>query len=164
MERSKLKLAVIFLLAVLNLVLLGCVIVQHQQARSYEKLTQDQILVYLASNGITADGSSIPWQTSLTTQPEDLADQLLEGEELPDQGLPANCEVQPSRAPATLLMDFVRGLSDLGKNCTEIRSIQEGYQYSGEGDRAVLTPVWEIETDSGTFRLDCAGGVLTAMN
>lgn len=39
--------------------------------------------------------------------------------------------------------------------------IQEGYWYSGEEDRAVLTPMWEIETDQGTFLLDCAQGLLT---
>lgn len=161
MERSKLKLTVIFLLAVLNLVLLGCMVVGQHQARSYEKLTQDQILQYLENNGITANRGAIPWQTSLSAQPEDLARQLLPGQTLPDQGLPANCEVQPARAPATLLMDFVQGLDRLGKTCTQLTAVREGYLYSGEGDRAVLTPVWELETDSGTFRLDCASGTLT---
>ena len=42
-----------------------------------------------------------------------------------------------------------------------IHGIQEGYWYSGEEDRAVLTPMWEIETDQGTFLLDCAQGLLT---
>ena len=164
MERSKLKLTVIFLLAVLNLVLLGCVIFQHQQARSYDQLAQNQILIYLENNGIAARPEIIPWETALTTRPEDLASQLLEGEEIPDQGLPANCEVQPARETATLLMDFVRGLEDLDRTCTELRAIHEGYQYSGEGDRAVLTPTWEMETDRGTFRLDCADGILTPEN
>lgn len=57
-------------------------------------------------------------------------------------------------------MDFVRGLSELGQTCEMIHGIQEGYWYSGE-DRAVLTPMWEIETDQGTFLLDCAQGLLT---
>ena len=48
--------------------------------------------------------------------------------------------VQPAREPATLLMDFVRGLSELGQTCETIHGIQEGYWYSGEEDRAVLTP------------------------
>lgn len=164
MERSKLKLTVIFLLAVLNLVLLGCVLVQYHQARSYEKMTQTQILAYLENNGITARRETIPWQTALTTQPEDLADQLLEGEELPAQGLPASCEIQPARETATLLMDFVRGLDELDRTCTELRSIAEGYHYSGEGDRAVLTPMWMLETDNGCFQLDCADGDLTQVN
>ena len=41
-------------------------------------------------------------------------------------------------------MDFVRGLSELGQTCEMIHGIQEGYWYSGEEDRAVLTPMWEI--------------------
>ena len=92
---------------------------------------------------------------------EDLADQILPDSEWPAQGLPDNCEVQPAREPATLLMDFVRGLSELGQTCEMIHGIQEGYWYSGEEDRAVLTPMWEIETDQGTFLLDCAQGLLT---
>lgn len=164
MERSKLKLTVIFLLAVLNLVLVGIVAFQHHQAQSYEQITQNQILVYLANNGIAAKGESIPWQTALTTQPEELVDQLLAGEDIPAQGLPANCEIQPARETATLLMDFVRGLQYLEQTCTALYSIREGYQYSGEEDRAVLTPIWEMETDTGTFRLDCADGVLTKVN
>ncbi len=55
-------------------------------------------------------------------------------------------------------MDFVRALSELGQTCETIHGIQEGYWYSGEEDRAVLTPMWEIETDQGTFLLDCAQG------
>lgn len=48
-------------------------------------------------------------------------------------------------------MDFVRGLSELGQTCETIHGIQRGYWYSGEEDRAVLTPMWEIETDRGPF-------------
>ena len=44
-----------------------------------------------------------------------------------------------------------------------IQSIEEGYRYSGEGDRAVLTPMWALTTDQGTFLLDCASGALTPM-
>ena len=133
MERSKLKLTVIFLLTVLDLFLLGSVLMQCHQSRAYAR----------------------------TTRREDLADQILPDSEWPAQGLPDNCEVQPAREPATLLMDFVRGLSELGQTCEMIHGIQEGYWYSGEEDRAVLTPMWEIETDQGTFLLDCAQGLLT---
>ena len=104
---------------------------------------------------------TIPWESGLSARREDLADQILPDSEWPAQGLPDNCEVQPAREPATLLMDFVRGLSELGQTCEMIHGIQEGYGYSGEEDRAVLTPMWEIETDQGTFLLDCAQGLLT---
>ena len=146
MERSKLKLTVIFLLTVLDLFLLGSVLMQCHQSRDYARTTQTQILVYLERNGIEVQQETIPWESGLSARREDLAD---------------NCEVQPAREPATLLMDFVRGLSELGQTCEMIHGIQEGYWYSGEEDRAVLTPMWEIETDQGTFLLDCAQGLLT---
>ena len=47
MERSKLKLTVIFLLVVLNLFLLGSVVLQHHQTQAYEATTRQQILLYL---------------------------------------------------------------------------------------------------------------------
>ena len=52
MERSKLKLTVIFLLTVLDLFLLGSVLMQCHQSRDYARTTQTQILVYLERNGI----------------------------------------------------------------------------------------------------------------
>ena len=160
MERSKLKLTVIFLLAVLNLFLLGNVFLQHHQARSYENTTREQVLVYLQRSGVTVDRDTVPWQSALSQQPEEAVSQLLPDQSLPAEGLPTHCEIQPSRGAATLLMDFVGGLTELGETCTRIEAIQEGYQYSGEGDRAVLTPMWELSTDNGTFRLDCAQGTL----
>lgn len=42
MERSKLKLTVIFLLVVLNLFLLGSVVLQHHQTQAYEATTRQQ--------------------------------------------------------------------------------------------------------------------------
>lgn len=161
MERSKLKLTVIFLLAVLNLFLLGNVFLQYHQSRSYENTTREQMLVYLQNRGIQVDRDTVPWQSTLDTETAEAAGQLLPDQSLPAEGLPAHCEIQPARDAATLLMDFVRGLADLGASCTRIETIREGYLYSGEGERAVLTPVWELATDGGTFRLDCAQGTLT---
>ena len=161
MERSKLKLTVIFLLAVLNLFLLGNVFLQYHQARSYENTTREQVLIYLQNSGIAVDRETVPWQSGLDTELEKVSGQLLPDQSLPEEGMPAHCEIQPARDAATLLMDFVRGLPDLGASCSQITAIREGYLYSGEGERAVLTPVWELETDGGTFRLDCAQGTLT---
>lgn len=94
-----------------------------------------------SANGIEVQPGDHPWESGLSARREDLADQILPDSEWPAQGLPDNCEVQPAREPATLLMDFVRGLSELGQTCETIHGIQEGYWYSGEEDRAVLTPV-----------------------
>lgn len=60
-------------------------------------------------------------------------------------------------------MYVVQGLPALGVETVTIQSIEEGYRYSGEGDRAVLTPMWALTTDQGTFLLDCASGALTPM-
>lgn len=148
MERSKLKLTVIFLLVVLNLFLLGSVVLQHHQTQAYEATTRQQILLYLENHNVSVAEEVVPWETALSTQAEDL---------------PANCEIQPARAAATLLMYVVQGLPALGVETVTIQSIEEGYRYSGEGDRAVLTPMWALTTDQGTFLLDCASGALTPM-
>lgn len=42
MERTRLKLAVIFLLAALNVVLLGYVLLQAKQSKDYEDLTRSR--------------------------------------------------------------------------------------------------------------------------
>ena len=148
MERSKLKLTVIFLLVVLNLFLLGSVVLQHHQTQAYEATTRQQILLYLENHNVSVAEAVVPWETALSTQAEDLTGQLL---------------IQPARAAATLLMYVVQGLPALGVETVTIQSIEEGYRYSGEGDRAVLTPMWALTTDQGTFLLDCASGALTPM-
>lgn len=161
MERSKLKLTVIFLLAVLNLFLLGSVLLQHHQSQVYADTTREQALLYLQRSGVTVQEETIPWQSTLSTQLEEAAGQLLPGQDVPQQGLPAHCEIQPARETATLLVDFVRGLETLERSCAQLQQIREGYLYNGQGERAVLTPVWEMVTDNGTFLLDCAEGVLS---
>ena len=52
MERTKLKLAVIILLAALNLCLLGVVVSQNRQTQRYEELGREQALLYLENRGI----------------------------------------------------------------------------------------------------------------
>lgn len=99
MERSKLKLTVIFLLTVLDLFLLGSVLMQCHQSRDYARTTQTQILVYLERNGIEVQQETIPWESGLSARREDLADQILPDSEWPAQGLPDNCEVQPPGSP-----------------------------------------------------------------
>ena len=59
MERTRLKLAVIFLLAALNVVLLGYVLLQAQQSKDYEDLTRQQIMTYLTDHGIAVSETRI---------------------------------------------------------------------------------------------------------
>ena len=156
MERSKLKLAVILLLALLNAVLLGMMVQQDRESRLYAETGRTQALVWLKNNGITVQEETIPWESRLAAQGRKLEEQVLTG--LPQGGVPEDCTIQSSRTPESLLRDFVVGLRALGASCGRIETVTEGYVYDEEGHR--LTPVWQIVTDRGTFRLDGASGVL----
>ena len=160
MERSRVKLTVIFLLIVLDLCLLGILLYQNHNTLAYEQLTRDQALLYLENHGIRTDESVIPWETGLEVPVKKLPEYVLPETPLPETGLGENYEVRTMRRPETLTADFVRGVRQLGVRCTEIKAITEGYAFAAQTDRAVLTPVWVVETDGGTFYLDCSDGTL----
>ena len=160
MERSRVKLTVIFLLIVLDLCLLGVVLYQNHNARAYEQLTRDQALLYLENHGIRADESVIPWESSLEIPVKKLPEHILPETPLPETGLGESYEVRSMRRPETLTADFVKGAEQLRARCTEITAVTEGYAYAALADRAVLTPMWVVETDGGTFYLDCSDGTL----
>lgn len=166
MERARLKLAVIFLLAALNIVLLGYVLLQAHQTREYEALTHQQVLTYLNNHGIAISEASIPWKIDgkkIDGKKIDLDTEgaALSGDPIPEGGLPDNCEVETSRDAVTLLMDFARGLSDTGASGVQVESIQTGYRYTDQGDRGLITPLWLLKTDAQTYCLNCATGELT---
>jgi len=156
MERAKLKFTVIILLAVLNVILLGLVITQRNQAQVYEEAGRTQALEYLAQNGISAREETIPWESSLSDSRGDPDRQ----EMITDLAETDTWEIQAMRQPETLLVDFVAGLSELGVKCTRIASVTEGYVHVVREDRTIFTPVWTIVTDNGSYRLDCATGAL----
>lgn len=63
---------------------------------------------------------------------------------------------------ATALMRLYNGLNDMGDVYNTIRNIAPAYVLSAEGAGSMrLTPVWQVETDTGTYRLDTLTGVLT---
>lgn len=156
MERAKLKFTVIILLAVLNVILLGLVITQRNQARVYEEAGRIQALEYLAQNGISVQEDTIPWESTQSDSRVDPARQ----EMISELSETDTWEIQAMRQPETLLVDFVAGLSELGVKCTRIASVTEGYVHVVREDRTIFTPVWTIVTDNGSYRLDCASGVL----
>ena len=160
MERAKLKLAVIFLLAVLDLCLLGIVVWQNHSAKSYETASREQAMLYLENHGVRAEKGTIPWETALDVPVKKLPEHILPETPLPETGLGETFEVQAMRQPETLLADFVRETDRLGVKCTELRSVTEGYACAAQGDRVILTPMWVVETDAGSFYLDCAEGTL----
>lgn len=160
MERSRLKLTVIFLLIVLDLCLLGIVAYQNHSARVYAQYTRDQALLYLENHGIAAEEETIPWETGLEASAKKLSDHILPDTPLPETGLGESYEVRTMRRPETLVADFVRGLDQISAHCTRLDAVTEGYAFTAQADRAVLTPVWVLETDGGTFYLDCFDGTL----
>lgn len=63
---------------------------------------------------------------------------------------------------ATALMRLYNGLNDMGDVYNAIRSIEPAYLLGTEGAGVVrLTPVWQVETDTGTYRLDTLTGMLS---
>ena len=74
---------------------------------------------------------------------------------------------QPVRAQgapittATALMRLYNGLNDLGDVYSTIQSITPAYLIStGGGGTTLLTPVWQVETDTGRYCLDVITGAL----
>jgi hypothetical protein len=164
MERRKLKLAVIALLGVLNLCLLGVVVSQSYQAHVYQRTARTQAVSFVTGRGITLRESQVPWESALSTQSDQLAAQVLDQSTIPAQGLAENCELETAGQPETLLVDLALGLEDLGATPAVVTAITEGYGYTSQGDRGVLTPQWQVATDQGTYLLDCATGTVTQSN
>lgn len=145
MERRKLKLTVILILAILDAVLLALVLVQDRQSAVYEETGRTQAVRYLAQNGLTVAEDAVPWESALT----------------PPKSDGVSWEIQTARSAETLLVDLVRGLDDLDPRPTEIRSIAEEWTEIRQAGRGVLTPTWVLETDAGLLTLDCATGAVS---
>ncbi len=63
---------------------------------------------------------------------------------------------------ATALMRLYNGLNDLGDVYSSIQSITPAYFVSaGSGGTMRLIPVWQVETDTGHYRLDTLTGELS---
>ncbi len=161
MERTRLKLAVIFLLAALNVVLLGYVLLQAQQSKDYEDLTRRQIDDLSDDHGIAALRNIIPWDDGLAGDRSGGGEQQHGGRSPPGGGSAGKLRGgdRPERRDAP--HGACRGLSDLGVSAATIQSIETGYRYAGEGDRGVLTPMWKLETSGQSYYLNCATGEVT---
>lgn len=161
MERSKLKWVVIFILTLLNCCLLLAVGIHNWESNQYESIVRSQAVVYLKNHGISTDEAFIPWETRLSTGIYEAKKQVITGMTVPEGRISTACEIQTQRQPETLVVNFVVGLDTLQVSCSQILSITEGYNYRSEGRRAMLTPIWQIKSDAGVFRLDCATGEVT---
>ena len=160
MERSKLKLGVIFLLVVMNLFLLGSATLQHRQNILYRQAAVTEAMTYLGDHGVTVKRDMLPWTSALPDSLEKLrpADgQFLMGDAMPEG---ESYLIQNARRAETLAVALANGLTALGVTEITISSVSEGYRY--DGIARTLTPVWLVETDRGAFLLDCSQGTLTA--
>lgn len=160
MERTKLKLAVIFLLVVMNLLLLGNAVVQHRQNVRYTREAVTEAMVYLEGHGISVGREDIPWTSRLPADPEKISssegivfpgDTMQEGETF---------LVGSSRRAETLAVDLANDLTALGVTELTVDSVAEGYRY--DGVTRTMVPVWQVKTDRGDFYLNCTDGTLTA--
>ena len=74
-------------------------------------------------------------------------------------------EVDSSRTVvtvATALVDLMNGVNTLGDVCNRIDGIEQGYvTASSLSGRMILTPVWRVTTDTGTYQLDTVTGTVT---
>ncbi len=60
---------------------------------------------------------------------------------------------------STVVIDFINGVSALGDVCNRIDSIEPGYITAASlSGPTVLTPVWRVTTDTGTYQIDTVTG------
>lgn len=60
---------------------------------------------------------------------------------------------------ATVVIDFINGVSALGDVCNRIDSIEPGYITAASlSGPTVLTPVWRVTTDTGAYQIDTVTG------
>lgn len=65
---------------------------------------------------------------------------------------------------ATALVELYQGIAELGDVCSRIDGICQGY-VSGTSLNGpmTLTPVWQVETDTGAYQLDLVTGALSRL-
>lgn len=66
---------------------------------------------------------------------------------------------------ATMVIDFINGISALGDVCNRIDSVEPGYVTTASlSGPTVLTPVWRITTDTGAYQMDTVTGGVTRVS
>ena len=88
-------------------------------------------------------------------------DQLLrvEGDRL--AGSAASSGAGDPLSAAAVLVRFVGGINEGGYVCGRVDAMTPGYLLSGAARPVDLTPVWRIDTDSGSYYVDAYAGTLT---
>jgi len=66
---------------------------------------------------------------------------------------------------ATALIDFLNGVGALGDVCNRIDSIEAGYVTAASlSGTSILTPVWQVTTDTGAYQLDAVTGEVSRVS
>lgn len=66
---------------------------------------------------------------------------------------------------ATVVIDFINGMSALGDVCNRIDSIEPGYVTAASlSGPMALTPVWRVTTDTGAYQIDTVTGGVTRVS
>lgn len=68
-------------------------------------------------------------------------------------------------AVSTALIDFLNGVGALGDVCNRIDAIEPGYVTAAAlSGPTLLTPVWRVTTDTGSYQLDLISGGVTRVS
>lgn len=80
-------------------------------------------------------------------------------------GSPQEDTSRESITVATALISFLNGVSALGDVCNRIDAIEPGYVAAASlSGPIVLTPVWRVTTDTGSYQLDTVTGGVTRVS
>lgn len=80
-------------------------------------------------------------------------------------GRPQEDSSRKTVSAATALIDFLNGVNALGDVCSRIDTIEPGYvaAFSLSGP-TILTPVWRVTTDTGSYQLDAVTGAVSRVS
>lgn len=80
-------------------------------------------------------------------------------------GKPQEDSSRSTLSVATVVIDFINGVSALGDVCNRIDSIEPGYITAASlSGPTVLTPVWRITTDTGAYQIDTVTGGVSRLS
>ena len=80
-------------------------------------------------------------------------------------GKPQEDATRKNSTVATALINFLNGVGAMGDVCNRIDSIEPGYVAAASlSGPIVLTPVWRVTTDTGSYQLDTVTGGVTRVS
>ena len=80
-------------------------------------------------------------------------------------GTPTEDGTRQALTPASALIQLLHGINELGDVCSRIDNIQPGYaSRSALTGVTLLTPVWQVTTDTVVYQLDLVSGAVTRLS